>query len=102
METTMSPEIFERWEQIIEDVDKTKIPMEFIKKLVLKLRGRKQRTINIERMVEAGYDSEEIELAVVEKLQEYDDDMTSIEFILDVEGIANMVQPETDQLLKKL
>ncbi len=98
----MSPEIFERWEQIIEDVDKTKIPMEFIKKLVLKLRGRKQRTINIERMVEAGYDSEEIELAVVEKLQEYDDDMTSIEFILDVEGIANMVQPETDQLLKKL
>jgi len=98
----MSPEIFERWEQIIEDVDKTKIPMAFIKKLVLKLRGRKQRTINIERMVEAGYDSEEIELAVVEKLQEYDDDMTRIEFILDVEGIANMVQPETDQLLKKL
>lgn len=98
----MSPEIFERWEQIIDGVEKTKIPMEFIKKLVLKLRGRKQRTINIERMVEAGYDSEEIELAVVEKLQEYDDDMTSIEFILDVEGIANMVQPETDQLLKKL
>jgi len=30
----MSPEVFEKWEHIIEDVDKTKIPVEFIKKLI--------------------------------------------------------------------
>jgi hypothetical protein len=98
----MDSETFQKWEEIIDDVSKTKIPVEFIKKLVLKLRGRKQHTINIQRMIDKGFDSEEIEQTVVEKLEQYDDDMINIEFVLDVEGIANLVQPETDILLKKL
>jgi hypothetical protein len=102
MEITMSPEVFERWEQIVDTVEKTKIPVQFIKKLILKLKGRRQRTINIQKMVESGLDSEEIELAVVEKLQDYDDQIVNIEFILDIEGIAKEVQSETDLLLKNL
>jgi hypothetical protein len=39
---------------------------------------------------------------VTSKLQEYDDDMISIEFELDIEGIAEVVQPETDKMLKNL
>lgn len=98
----MSPEIFERWENIIEDVEKTKIPVEFIKKLILKLQGRKQRTINIRSMLNQGFDSEEIEEAVSRKLEEFDSEMIGIEFILDIEGIAETVQPETDKMLKNL
>lgn len=98
----MSPEIFEKWEHIINDVDKTKIPVEFIKKLILKLNGRRQRTINIKAMIRQGFDSEEVEEAVTRKLQEYDDEMVGIEFILDIEGIAEIVQPETDKMLKNL
>lgn len=98
----MSPEVFEKWQHIVNDVEKTKIPVEFIKKLVLKLRGRRQRTINIELMLKHGFDSEEIELAVQRKLEEYDDAMLGIEFILDIEGIADVVQPETDRMLKNL
>lgn len=98
----MSPEIFQRWENIIEDVDKTKIPVEFIKKLILKLEKRKQRTINIRSMLNQGFDSEEIEEAISRKLEEYDSEMIGIEFILDIEGIAETVQPETDNLLKNL
>lgn len=98
----MSPEIFQRWENIIEDVEKTKIPVEFIKKLILKLNGRKQRTINIRSMINQGFDSEEIEEAVSRKLEEYDSEMIGIEFVLDIEGIAEAVQPETDNLLRNL
>lgn len=98
----MSPEVFAKWEGIIEDVEKTKIPVEFIQKLVLRLHGRKQRTINIRSMIEQGFDSEEIEDAVSRKLEEYDEDMIGIEFILDIEGIADTVQPETDKMLKNL
>lgn len=98
----MSPEVFAKWESIIEDVEKTKIPVEFIHKLVLKLDGRKQRTINIKSMIEQGFESEEIEEAVSRKLEEYDDQMVGIEFILDIQGIAETVQPETDKILKNL
>jgi hypothetical protein len=46
----MSPEFIQKWETLLEDVDKNKVPIEFIKKIVLKLRGKKQRTINVERL----------------------------------------------------
>jgi hypothetical protein len=98
----MSPEVFQKWEHIVEDVEKTKIPVEFIHKIVLKLDKRRQRTINIKSMINQGFDSDEIEEAVTRKLQEFDDDMVSIEFILDIEGIAEAVQPETDKILKDL
>lgn len=98
----MSPEIFEKWEHIVEDVEKTKIPVEFIHKLVLKLKGRKQRTINIQTLLRQGLNPEEIEEAISRKLEEFDSDMLGIEFILDIEGIADTVQPETDRLLGKL
>lgn len=98
----MSPEVFEKWEHIVNDVEKTKIPVEFIKKLVLKLNGRRQRTINIQTLIRQGFDTEEIEEAITRKLQEYDEEMQGIEFILDIEGIANVVQPETDKMLKNL
>jgi hypothetical protein len=98
----MSPEVFEKWEHIIEDVDKTKIPVEFIKKLILKLRGRKQRTLNIESMLKQGFDSEDVEDIIARKLEEYDQEMVGIEFMLDIVGIAEAVQPETDKILRNL
>jgi hypothetical protein len=98
----LSPELFEKWEHIIDDVEMSKIPVEFIKKLVLKLEGRKQKTINIQTLIRQGFDIDEIEDAVARQLDEYDQDMIAIEFILDIESIAEIVQPETDELLKKL
>ena len=98
----MSPDLFERWEHLIQDVSKEKIPVEFIKKLVLKLRGRKQRTINVQLLLEQGLDADEIEEAISSKLEEYDDEMIGIEFILDIKSIAETVQPETDNLLRGL
>jgi hypothetical protein len=98
----MSPEFLRQWEHIIDDVDKQKIPVEFIKKLVLKLHGKRQQTINIKKMLDQGLQPEQVEDAVSRKLQEYDDELMSVEFVLNVESIAEAVQPETDRLLNKL
>jgi hypothetical protein len=98
----MSPEIFKKWEHLIEEVDKEKIPVEFIKKLIVKLSGRRQRTINIQSMLSQGLSADEIEEEIAAKLEEFDVDMISIEFILDIESIAETVQPETDNLLRGL
>lgn len=98
----MSPELFEKWEHIVEDVDKTKVPVEFIHKLIIKLSGRKQRTVNIRTMLKQGLEPDEIEELIHRKLDEYDEDMVSIEFVLDIENIADTVQPHTDEILKGL
>jgi hypothetical protein len=98
----MSPEIFQKWEQIVDDVDKIKIPVQFIKKLVVRLEGRKQRTLNIQSLIKSGHDPDEVEEIIADKLRELDDEMISIEFVLDIENIAETVQPTTDDLLKNL
>ena len=98
----MSPEFISKWEHIIDDVDKNKIPVEFIKKLVIKLQGKKQHTINIQKFLQQGLDPDDIETAVSRKLEEMDDMIVSVEFVLNVQSIADTVQPETDRLLGKL
>jgi len=98
----MSPEFIEKWEHILEDVEKNKIPVEFIKKLVIKLEGKKQHTINIEKFLTQGLDPEQIEDVVSRKLQELDDSVVGVEFILNLQNIADTIQPETDKLLNRL
>ena len=98
----MSPEFIQKWENLLEDVDKQKVPVEFIKKLILKLRGKRQHTINIERLLKQGLDPEDIEDAISNKLIELDELVIGIEFILNVQIIADTIQPETDRLLNGL
>lgn len=98
----MSPEFISKWEHILEDVEKNKVPVQFIKKLVIKLQGKKQQTINIEKFLNQGLEPEQIEDAITRKLDELDDRIVSIEFVLNVQSIADTVQPETDRLLGKL
>jgi hypothetical protein len=98
----MSPDFFDKWEHILEDVEKSRIPIQFIKKLVLKLEGKKQQTINIQKFLSQGLDPDQVEEAISRKLDEMDHIIVSIEFILNIETIAEIVQPETDKLLQKL
>jgi hypothetical protein len=98
----MSPEFIQKWEHILEDVEKNKIPVEFIKKLIIKLQGKRQQTINIEKFLTQGLDPDQIEEAVSRKLHELDDLVVSVEFVLNVQSIAEAVQPETDKLLGRL
>lgn len=98
----MSPEFIAKWEHILEDVEKQKIPIQFIKKIVMKLQGKRQQTINISRMLDQGLDPDQIEEAISRKLLELDDQVNAVEFVLNVQTIADAVQPETDRLLNKL
>lgn len=98
----MSPEFIEKWEHILLDVDKQKIPIQFIKKMIVKLQGKRQQTINIEKLIDQGLDPEQIEEVVSRKLNDLDNLIVGIEFILNVQTIAETVQPATDEILKKL
>jgi hypothetical protein len=90
------------WERLLEDVEKHRIPVEFLQKLVLRLKGRKHKTINIEKFLRQGLDTETVEMIVGKQLEEHEEDILSIDFILNIERIADAVQPETDKLLSGL
>ena len=99
----MTPEYLKKWEHILEGVDKKSIPpIQFIKKIVVRLVGKKQKTINVQLLLKQGLEPEEVEEVVARNLNELDDDMVSFEVVLNVEAIAQIVQPETDRLLNKL
>ena len=92
----------QQWEKLLEDVEKHRIPVEFIKKLVVKLSGKRQMTINIEKLFKQGLDPDTVELAVGRQLEEIEPMINNIDFVLNVEKIAESVKPQTDHFLKNL
>ena len=64
--------------------------------------GKKQQTINIQKLLQQGLDPDQVEDAVSRKLHDLEDLIVSVEFVLNVQSIAETVQPETDRLLGKL
>ena len=97
-----SDEFIQRWEHIIRDVDATEVPIECLKKIVVKLSGKRQRTINIHTLKKQGLDYEEIESVIARNLLDYGEEVRDLDFILDVGAVAEMVQPETDRILRGL
>lgn len=95
-----SDEFIDKWEHIIRDVDVTEVPLECLKKVVIRMAGRKQKTINVQLLKRRGHEFDDIEAMINHTLNELDLIITDVEFVVDVEMVAEIVQPATDKLLK--
>jgi hypothetical protein len=91
-----------KWEHIIAEVTKTDVPMECLKKVIIKLTGSRQRTINLSLLRQQGLSSEEIEALLTRTFAEYDSQIRDVDFLVDIEAVARIIQPETDNLLKNI
>ena len=95
----MSPEFVAKWEHILEDVEKNKIPVQFIKKLVIKLEGKKQQTIppvlgsilnNLSQFDSASDLLEALkEYSTLKQKNIFSEDKSLIDFIVDPDSIKN-------------
>ena len=95
-------DFIDQWERILADVNKTDVPLECIKKVVVKLAGGRQKTINIHTLLRQGLELEEIETMLTRFFTEKDHEIRDVDFVVDISAVANLVQPETDKLLGKL
>jgi len=95
-------EFLTQWEHIIADVNKTDVPLECIKKVVIKLAGGRQKTINLHSLLRQGLQLEEVETMLTRYFQEHDHVIRDVDFVVDISAVADLVQPETDKLLGKL
>jgi hypothetical protein len=97
-----SDDFLDQWEHIIAGVNKTDVPLECIKKVVIKLAGGKQKTINIHTLQKQGMELEEVETMLTRYFTENDHLIRDVDFVVDISSVANLVQPETDKILGKL
>jgi len=97
-----SDDFLAKWEHIIGDVTKTDVPLECLKKVVIKLFGGRQKTINLRTLLKQGLALEEIEQLLNRTFAEHDREIRDVDFVVDVAAVAEIVQPETDKILGKL
>ena len=70
--------------------------------MVIRIAGGRQKTINLARLRKDGLDDDEIEEIMNRNIFVLGDSVNNIDFILDVNTVAGIVQPATDKLLKSL
>lgn len=98
----LSDDFLDKWEHILSTVQKTSVPIECIKKVILKLQGRRRRTINFASLRRQGLDADDLENVLNRHLEELDDQVLDMEFVVDVTAVAEIVQPETNRILKNI
>ena len=96
----LTDDFLKRWGEIVEQVDKEHIPIDCVKKIVFRDTTRRQKTINLKRLRGQGLDDSQIEDLVEMFIKNNEDTIASMEFVLDIEAVADRLQPETDRLLK--
>lgn len=98
----LNDDFLAKWEHILADVSKTDVPLECIKKIVIKFKNGKQRTVNLHTLQKQGLALDEVEAILNRTFLEENEYIRDVDFVVDVSSVAKLVQPETDKLLGKL
>ena len=100
--TEPSDDFVAAWEHIIADITKTDLQLECNKKVVLKFHVGRHKTFYLATLKKQVLDMEEIESMLTRILDEQNDQIRDVDFVVDVVAVANLVQPETNKILHGL
>ena len=97
-------ETLQAWEDLIEAVDKSNIPMKFVNRLTLYFMDveLEPQDIEVRKLRQQGYTDDQIEMIIAEVIKETKSQVYSIEFMVDIENVASEVQHATEQILSNL
>jgi len=98
----LNDDFLTQWEHIIAGVNKTDVPLECIKKVVIKLKAGRQKTINVHSLLRQGLELTEVETMLTRFFHEHDREIRDVDFVVDISSVVELVQPETDKLLGNL
>ena len=92
----------EKWKQVIDSIDQEMIPIDVVKKVVFKLEDGKQKTINLSTLRKQGLDIEDIEVVVNKNMTTITDKgIVKLDFLVDVNAVAERIEPLTKGYLEK-
>jgi hypothetical protein len=93
----------DKWKQVIDSIDQEIIPIDVVKKVVFKLEDGKQKTINLSTLRKQGLDIEDIEVVVNKNMTAITDSgIVKLDFVVDVNAVADRIEPLTKRYLEKL
>lgn len=107
MEQKDTEEYLEQWENIVESVDKTDIPIRFVNRIIFDSNyysvesNSKTNQLDIASLRDSGYPDEVIQEILNEVIREIADIDGTMDFLLNIEEIAIVAQSETDRYLHK-
>jgi hypothetical protein len=90
------------WKQIVSDVEKSDVPIKVLNKLVIHLTNGAIVEVNIKELMAGGADPFMIEDHLNQRLKDLSDIISDIEYYIDIESVVQVVQPETDKILKNI
>lgn len=91
------------WEKILGDVNKDQVPVHCLEGLDVNLRDGTVVRIDVyELLVEEGLHPDEVEVMINSRLEALDHIIEDVDFYINVDYVADTIQPLTDELLKKL
>lgn len=91
-----------QWKQILKDVDKDDIPIDFLLRISVNLIDGTKIDINVKDLIEEGHDPSELEEVLDNKFRSLDPYILDIDFYINLDDVVRTVQPITDQILKNL
>lgn len=97
---TLNPS--KHWKDIINGVDKKEVPINILQQIIVRLIDGTETSINIKKLLEEGINPDDIEQMLDIKFDELDAYIENVDFFVDVDKVVNVVQPETDKVLKNL
>lgn len=91
-----------RWNKILKEVEKESVPVDVLQAVTFKLVDGTDVKVNIKELINSGYSSEEVEAFLNEKLEQLESYIDDVDYFVNVDDVANVIQPMTDSILKDL
>lgn len=90
------------WQDIVRDVDKKEIPIHILQNIIVQLIDGTSINIDVRSLIDDGQDPQEVEALLDDKFNQLDEYIENVDFFVDIDKVVNVVQPETDKVLKNL
>lgn len=92
-------DLYSRWESIIAESDIREIPINLIKEVNIKLKDDSNVNFNVKDLLSSGLTLKEVELKIHNFVENFDEDVDSIDFHINIEALAHAVDKKTKGLL---
>ena len=98
-EGKLTGEILARWETLLSDADISSIPVNLLREVNVSMNDGTSQIFDINELRDKGLSIEEIEKLLEDFIDQYDEEIDSLDFHLNIEELASDIDKKTKRLL---
>lgn len=92
-------DVINHWPEIFEDLEVEVVPLEYLLSIEINFKNNKVWYVDIEKQKDKGIDV--LEESLEQLFEEYEDEITNINFVLNVEKVKKDIKKRTNKFLKR-